>query len=341
MRKLSTTITTLKKTLAVSLLAIGLATGAGAALAGITASSGTVGSAPPAGTAPQVTNTTVSYQSMKVGEVDVFYREAGDKTAPTIVLLHGFPTSSQMYRNLIPVLAKNYHVIAPDFPGFGKTKVPEGYTHSFENIAGVVDGLLQKKAIGHYSMYVMDYGAAVGWRLAVNHPERVDSLIIQNGNAYDEGLREFWDPFKTYWQNNDAASRNTLAGFLTLGATEWQYNHGQPIPALISPDAAVTDQYYLDQGNNKEVQLDLFYDYRNNVALYPRVHAYFRQHQPKTLIVWGRNDEIFPYQGAEAFKQDLKNVEVHYMNGGHFILESHGAQVAKLSQDFLKKVYGK
>jgi pimeloyl-ACP methyl ester carboxylesterase len=324
----------LKKTLALSLAALSM-------VATMNLAHATDPTVPPAGEAPLVTKTSVLNKTMKVGEVNVFYREAGDPTAPTIVLLHGFPTSSQMYRNLIPVLAKNYHVIAPDFPGFGKTEVPAGYTHSFVNIANVVDGLLTQKGVNRYSMYVMDYGAPVGWRLAVNHPEKIDSLIVQNGNAYDEGLREFWDPFKVYWKNNDAASRNTLAGFLTLGATQWQYNHGQPNLALISPDAAVTDQYYLDQGNNKEVQLDLFYDYRNNVAFYPQLHSYFRTHQPKTLIVWGRNDEIFPFQGAEAFKQDLKNAEVHYMNGGHFILESHGPQVAKLAQDFLKKVYQK
>ena len=324
----------LKKTLAVSIAALSLAATMNTAVASSAA-------LPPAGDAPLVTKTSVLHQTMKVGDVNVFYREAGDPSAPTIVLLHGFPTSSQMYRNLIPVLAKNYHVIAPDFPGFGKTEVPAGYTHNFVNIANVVDSFLTQKGVDRYSMYVMDYGAAVGWRLAVNHPEKIDSLIIQNGNAYDEGLRDFWTPIKAYWEKNDATTRNALRGFLTLGGTQWQYNHGQPNLALISPDAAVTDQYYLDQGNNKEVQLDLFYDYRNNVAFYPQVHSYFRTHQPKTLIVWGRNDQIFPYQGAEAFKQDLKNVDVHYMNGGHFILESHGAQVAKLAQDFLKKVYQK
>lgn len=290
-----------------------------------------------------MTAATISYQSMKIGNIDLFYREAGDKSSPTIVLLHGFPTSSQMFRNLIPELAKTYHVIAPDFPGFGMTKTPPraSYSHSFENIANVVGSLLEKKGIDRYSMYLMDYGAPVGWRLALAHPEKVQALIIQNGNAYEEGLLDFWKPFKTYWKTNDVASRAKLAEFLNLGVTQWQYTHGQPNTALISPDAAVTDQYYMDQGDNKEVQLDLFYDYRNNVALYPKVQEYFRNYQPKTLVVWGRNDQIFPWQGAEAYRHDLKNIQIHYMDGGHFILESHGSQVAKLSQDFLSKVYKK
>ncbi|WP_338847328.1 alpha/beta hydrolase [Massilia sp. W12] len=303
--------------------------------------SATIATTLPPGEAPIVSKTSVLHKNIKVGDVDVFYREAGDKNAPTIVLLHGFPTSSQMFRNLIPQLARQYHVIAPDFPGFGKTQTPAGYVHSFDNIAKVVEGLLQAKGVARYSMYVFDYGAPVGWRLALANPSRVDSFIIQNGNAYEEGLREFWDPFRTYWKNNDAASRNALAGFLNLGATQWQYTHGQPVQALISPDPAVTDQYYLDQGNNKQVQLDLFYDYRTNLAVYPRVQAYFRSYQPKTLIVWGRNDQIFPFQGAEAYKKDLVRPNIHYLDGGHFVLESHGAQVAKLSMDFLKSVYGK
>lgn len=325
----------LKTTLAMSLATLGFAAGMSMANAA------PILTTLPPGEAPIVSNTSVLHQTLKVGDVDVFYREAGDKTAPTIVLLHGFPTSSQMYRNLIPQLAKHYHVIAPDLPGFGKTKIPANYTHSFDNISKVTQEFLQKKGVQHYSMYVMDYGAPVGFRLALANPGKIDSFIIQNGNAYEEGLREFWDPFRTYWKNNDAASREALAGFLTLGATQWQYTHGQPNLALISPDAAVTDQYYLDQGNNKQAQLDLFYDYRTNLPLYPRVQSYFRQYQPKTLIVWGRNDEIFPFQGAEAYKKDLRQPNIHYLDGGHFVLESHGPQVAKLSLEFLKKVYGK
>ncbi len=326
---------TLKTTLALSLATLGLSLGMS-----MTNAAPILTTLPP-GAAPIVSNTSVLHQTLKVGDVEVFYREAGDKTAPTIVLLHGFPTSSQMYRNLIPQLAKQYHVIAPDLPGFGKTKIPANYTHSFDNISKVTQEFLQKKGVQHYSMYVMDYGAPVGFRLALANPEKIDSFIIQNGNAYEEGLREFWNPFRTYWKNNDAASREALAGFLTLGATQWQYTHGQPNLALISPDAAVTDQYYLDQGNNKQAQLDLFYDYRTNLPLYPRVQSYFRQYQPKTLIVWGRNDEIFPFQGAEAYKKDLRQPNIHYLDGGHFVLESHGPQVAKLSMEFLKEVYGK
>ena len=293
--------------------------------------------AQPAAAAPIVGVTTVVHQNMKIGNVDLFYREAGDPRAPTVLLLHGFPTSSVMFRNLIPVLAQKYHVLAPDLPGFGLTKAPPRgqYDYSFENLANVVDRFIAAKGVKSYAMYVMDYGAPVGWRLALAHPEQVKTLVIQNGNAYDEGLLEFWAPFKTYWKDGSDASRQKLAQFLLLPATNWQYTHGQPSPNLVSPDAAIVDQYFMDQGENKQVQLDLFYDYRNNVALYPKVQEYFRKNQPPTLVVWGRNDHIFPWQGAEAYRKDLKTLDVTYMDGGHFILESHGPQVARKVMEFL------
>lgn len=295
--------------------------------------------AQPAAAAPLVDATTVLHQRIKIGNVDLFYREAGDPRAPTVLLLHGFPKSSVMLRNLIPVLAQKHHVLAPDLPGFGLTKAPPRgqYDYTFENLAKVVDQFIAAKHVKSYAMYVMDYGAPVGWRLALAHPEQVNSLIIQNGNAYDEGLREFWAPFKTYWQDGTDASRRKLAQFLLLAATNWQYTHGQPNPNLISPDAAIVDQFFMDQGENKEVQLDLFYDYRRNVALYPKVQEYFRTRQPPTLVVWGRNDYIFPHQGAEAYLTDLRNIDVDYMDGGHFILESHGRQVARKVLEFLDR----
>jgi pimeloyl-ACP methyl ester carboxylesterase len=295
--------------------------------------------AQPAASAPEVGVTTTLHQRMKIGEVDVFYREAGDPRAPTVLLLHGFPTSSVMFRNLIPVLAKKYHVLAPDLPGFGLTTSPprEKYQYTFKNQADVVDKFLAAKGVTSFAMYVMDYGAPVGWRLALAKPGQVKALVIQNGNAYEEGLLAFWTPFKAYWRDGTDASRQNLAQFLLLSATNWQYTHGQPNQSLVSPDAAIVDQYFMDQGENKQVQLDLFYDYRNNVALYPKVQEYFRNRQPPTLVVWGRNDYIFPFQGAEAYRKDLRKLEVSYMDGGHFILESHGPQVASKVLQFLDK----
>ena len=295
--------------------------------------------AQPSAAAPTVVATTVRHHRIKIDKVDLFYREAGDPRAPTVLLLHGFPTSSVMFRNLIPALAQEYHVLAPDLPGFGHTKAPPRaqYSYTFENLAKTVDAFVAAKGIKSYAMYVMDYGAPVGWRLALANPSGVKALVIQNGNAYDEGLMEFWDPFKAYWKDGSDGSRQKLAQFLVLGATNWQYTHGQPNQALISPDAAIVDQYFMDQGENKDVQLDLFYDYRRNVELYPKVQEYFRASQPPTLIVLGRNDHIFPYQGAEAYRKDLKNLDVEYMDGGHFVLESHGPQIARRMTEFLAK----
>ena len=293
--------------------------------------------AQPTAAAPVVDLATVRHQRVKLDKIELFYREAGDPRAPTVLLLHGFPTSSVMFRNLIPILAQKYHVLAPDLPGFGLTKAPPRaeYSYTFENLAAVIGQFVAAKGVNSYAMYVMDYGAPVGWQLALANPTQVKALVIQNGNAYDEGLLKFWEPFKTYWRDGTAASRQQLAQFLLLGATNWQYTHGQPNPGLISPDVAIVDQYYMDQGENKQIQLDLFYDYRRNVALYPKVQEYFRKAQPSTLVVWGANDQIFPYQGAEAYRKDLKNIQIEFMDGGHFILESHGPQVARKMLDFL------
>jgi len=281
----------------------------------------------------------IHYRTVNVDGVDMFYREAGNPRAPTILLLHGFPTSSQMFRNLIPLLADRYHLVAPDYPGFGQSAMPsrDTFSYTFDNIALLVDHFTQALGLSTYALYVMDYGAPVGYRLASSHPERVTALVVQNGNAYEEGLRDFWIPLKQYWADNAPASRNALRAFLTLGATIWQYTSGVPDVTLVSPDAWTTDQYLLDRPGNDEIQLDLFYDYRTNVALYPTWHAYFRDDQPPTLIVWGKNDPIFPAEGAEPFKRDLKNLEFHLLDTGHFALETNGAEIARLMRRFLER----
>jgi pimeloyl-ACP methyl ester carboxylesterase len=281
----------------------------------------------------------VAYRTVKVGTIDVFYREAGPKDAPTVLLLHGFPASSHMFRALIPALADRYHVVAPDLPGFGQSSMPgrETFAYTFANLTEVVDRFTQALGLERYTLYVMDYGAPVGYRLAIEHPERVQALVVQNGNAYEEGLREFWTPLKRYWASGSAADRDSLRAFLTVGATKWQYTHGVGDTTRVSPDSWMLDQQYLDRAGNKEIQLDLFYDYRTNLALYPAFQAYFRHYQPPTLVVWGKNDQIFPWQGAEPYKRDLKTVEFHLLDTGHFALEEKGSEIAQLMRRFLAK----
>lgn len=287
--------------------------------------------------------TAVTHRSIAVDGISVFYREAGPRDAPTLLLLHGFPSSSHMYRHLIPALADRYHVVAPDFPGFGQSAMPSraSFAYTFANLAAVTDRFTQALGLGRYSLYVMDYGAPVGFRLAMQHPERVDALIIQNGNAYDEGLRDFWMPLKRYWASGSVADRDSLRGGLTLAATKWEHTHGARDTTQISPDSWVLDQQYLDRPGNSEIQLDLFYDYRTNVPLYPEFQTYFRRYQPPTLIVWGKNDQIFPWQGAEAYKRDLKTLEYHLLDTGHFALEENGAEIAQLIRSFLPKHVGR
>lgn len=279
------------------------------------------------------------HRSVKVNGLDIFYREAGPKNAPAILLLHGFPTSSQMFRNLIPALADRYHVIAPDYPGFGNSSMPtvDKFDYSFDNLASVIEGFTEKLKLNRYSLYVMDYGAPVGFRLAAKHPERVQSLIVQNGNAYEEGLRDFWKPFRAYWKDRNTETAKPLEGFLNIGVTKWQYTHGTRNPDAISPDAWTVDQYFLDRPGNKEIQLQLFYDYGSNPPLYPQWQAYFRKHQPPTLLVWGKNDKIFPAEGAHPYKRDLKNIEFHLLDTGHFALEEDGGVIARLIRKFLGK----
>ena len=254
--------------------------------------------------ATEISPTRVHHKTVNIDGLDIFYREAGSKDMPTLLLLHGFPTSSQMFRNLIPALADRYHVVAPDYPGFGNSSMPSvtEFDYSFDNLAKIVDRFTQKLELRHYSLYVMDYGAPVGFRLAAAHPERIESLIVQNGNAYDEGLKEFWTPFRAYWKDRNDTNAEPLKGFLNLEATKWQYTHGTRNPELISPDTWTTDQYFQDRPGNKEIQLQLFY-YGSNPPLYPEWQAYLRDHQPPTLIVWGKNDYIFPADGAHPYKK--------------------------------------
>ncbi|MGO9108807.1 MAG: alpha/beta fold hydrolase [Thermoguttaceae bacterium] len=285
----------------------------------------------------------VSNRSVRIDGLDIFYREAGPKDAPTILLLHGFPTSSHMFRNLIPALADQYHVVAPDYPGYGQSSAPpvEKFDYTFDNFAEVVEKFTEQVGLRKYTLYVQDYGAPVGYRLAVKHPERVTGLVVQNGNAYDEGLdNDFWKSLKAYWQDRSVKNAEPLRGFLKLEATKWQYTHGVRNVEAISPDTWTIDQALLDRPGNQEVQLALFYSYGSNPAQYPRWHEYFRQHQPPTLIVWGKNDTIFPAEGAHPYKRDLKNIEFHLLDTGHFALEEEGQQIASLMRDFMRENVG-
>jgi pimeloyl-ACP methyl ester carboxylesterase len=282
----------------------------------------------------------VFHRTVKIDGLDIFYREAGPKHASTVLLLHGFPTSSHMFRNLIPALADKYHVVAPDYPGYGNSSMPtvDEFEYTFDNLASIVEKFTQKVGLKTYSIYLMDYGAPVGFRLAAKHPERVETLIIQNGNAYDEGIdNEFWKPIKSYWKNRTTTQGDTLRSLLTLEATKWQYTHGVRNVDTISPDTWGHVQPLLDRPGNQEVQLALFHSYGSNPPLYPKWQAYLRKHQPPTLIVWGKNDAIFPAAGAFPYKRDLNNLEFHLLDTGHFALEEDGATIARLIRNFLGK----
>ena len=295
----------------------------------------------PGPTAAEVNGSTTAtlHKTVKVDGLDIFYREAGPKDAPTILLLHGFPTSSQMFRNLIPALSDRFHLVAPDYPGFGNSAMPtvDQFEYTFARLADVIDGFTEKLGLKRYSLYVMDYGAPVGYRLAVKHPERVQALIVQNGNAYEEGLRQFWDPFRAYWKDRTDKNAAPLKGFLALAATRWQWTHGTRDEQAISPDTWIVDQYLQDRPGNKDIQLQLFYDYGSNPPLYPEWQAYFRQYQPPTLVVWGKNDQIFPAEGAHPYKRDLKTIEFHLLDTGNFALEEDGDFIAARIRAFLTK----
>ncbi len=283
----------------------------------------------------------VYHRTAKVNDLDIFYREAGPKDAPMVLLLHGFPTSSQMFRTLIPALADKYRVIAPDYPGYGHSSTPprDKFEYTFDNLANVIEKFTETVGLKKYALYVQDYGAPVGYRLAVKHPERVTAIVVQNGNAYDEGLdNDFWKPIKAYWKEpTSKEKRDALRPFLKYDATKWQYTHGVKEPGLVSPDGPAHDQFLLDRKGNDEIQLDLFLSYGSNPKEYPKWQEYFRKHQPPVLIAWGKNDQIFPAAGAEPYKRDLKNLEYHLLDAGHFALETHGDEIAKLTRAFLEK----
>lgn len=275
--------------------------------------------------------TLVKYRAERIQGVSVAYREAGDPANPTMLLLHGFPTSSHMFRDLIPQIAGSWHVIAPDYPGFGASDMPpaETFEYAFANIARMMTELLDRKGVGRYAAYVMDYGAPVGYRMFAAQPERVTAFVIQNGNAYEEGLRAFWDPIRAYWAEPTAENGDKLRGLLTLEATKWQFQTGMQHPERVSADNYWHVQYLLDRPGNQEVQLELFLDYGTNVGEYPAWQALFRRHQPPALLVWGRNDPIFPEEGAHPYKRDLEDLEFHLLDTGHFALEEYASFIAE------------
>src|SRR5215469_13251863 len=278
-----------------------------------------------------------SYKHAVVDGSKIFYREAGPKGGPAILLLHGFPTSSHMFRNLIPALADSYHVIAPDLPGFGFSDAPDRkrFRYTFENLTKAIDGFTQSIGLSRFAIYVFDYGAPVGLRLALAHPERITAIISQNGNAYQEGLSEGWNPIQKYWKEPTPENRAALRDFLKPDATKWQYVHGVQDEALVAPEAYQLDSALLARSGNDEIQLDLFLDYASNVALYPKFQEYFRTKKVPLLAVWGKHDPFFLPPGAEAFKRDNPSTEVHFYNTGHFALETHAQEIAHAIRDFL------
>jgi pimeloyl-ACP methyl ester carboxylesterase len=282
--------------------------------------------------------TAIEYRTANVDDLKVFYREAGAANLPKLLLLHGFPSASHMFRDLIPLLADRFHVIAPDLPGFGRSDMPPRarFKYTFDNIAGVIDRFTEVVGFERFAVYVFDYGAPTGFRIAAKHPDRITAIISQNGNAYEEGLSEGWTPIRAYWQDASETNRKALRAFLAPETTRWQYTHGVPNEALVSPDGIALDNFYLARPDADEVQLDLFGDYKSNVALYPTFQDYFRKHKPRLLAVWGKNDPFFLPPGAEAFKRDIPNADVRFFDTGHFALETHAEPIAAAIREFLK-----
>lgn len=284
----------------------------------------------------------ITYSKEKVDGLDIFYREAGDPSKPTLVLLHGFPTSSQMYRKVLNELHEDYHLIAPDYPGFGESSVPspQEFSYTFDNLAMVIDKFLEQKGLKTYALMMQDYGAPVGYRIATKHPERVTGLIIMNGNAYEEGLgEEGWAPIFQYWKTQDPELGKTIAKqVFSLEGMKWQYTHGTKNPHLINPDNWILDTAKITRPGQTEIQLGLFYDYQNNVKLYPAWQKYLRDNQPPALIVWGKNDAFFPEPGAEAYKRDLKNIDYNILDTGHFPLEEEGPFIISKIHQFMSKL---
>ncbi|MCV9966708.1 alpha/beta hydrolase [Pararhizobium sp. BT-229] len=279
--------------------------------------------------------TTINYRTVDVDGFSIFYREAGSPTFPKLLLLHGFPSASHMFRDLIPLLADRFHIVAPDLPGFGHSDMPaRGYT--FDRIAATIDRFTEVVGFDRYAVYVFDYGAPIGFRLAVKHPERITAIISQNGNAYEEGLSDGWKPIRAYWQDASQENRNALKEILKPETTIWQYTHGVSDLSKVSPDGYSLDNFYLSRPGAEDVQLDLFGDYKSNVALYPTFQNYFRTRKPPFLAVWGRNDPFFLPAGAEAFRRDIPDAVVKFFDTGHFALETHAAEIATAIRDFLR-----
>jgi pimeloyl-ACP methyl ester carboxylesterase len=282
--------------------------------------------------------TKVKFQSADVDGLNIFYREAGNADAPALLLLHGFPSSSHMFRDLIPLLADRFHIVAPDLPGFGQSGMPsrDTFAYTFDHLADIIGRFTEVIGLARFAVYVFDYGAPTGFRIAVKHPERITAIISQNGNAYDEGLSEGWTPIRAYWQEPSQANRDALRAFLTPQTTHWQYTHGVADATAVSPDGQSLDNFYLARPGADEVQLDLFGDYKSNVALYPTFQNYFRSRKPPFLAVWGKNDPFFLPAGAEAFKRDIPDAVIRFFDTGHFALETHAEEIAAAIRDFLK-----
>jgi pimeloyl-ACP methyl ester carboxylesterase len=285
---------------------------------------------------------TVSYRSANVDGLKIFYREAGRTDAPALLLLHGFPTSIHMFRNFIPLLADRFHVVAPDLPGFGQSDMPsrDAFPYTFAKLAEVIGRFTEAVNLKRFAIYIFDYGAPVGLRIAVKHPDRITAIVSQNGNAYQEGLSDGWNPIRTYWREPTKANRDALRSFLSPETTFWQYTHGVADPSLVSPDGYSLDDFYLARPGAHEPQLDLFLDYASNVALYPKFQAYFRDRKPPLLAVWGRNDPFFLPPGAEAYGRDIPSADIRFFDTGHFALETHYAEIAVVIRDFMDRMAG-